>query len=580
MSTSLELTTSGIDYQNNIVRSEDEFVNGTRTSDPRIRTAAGLPTFPQFIIPREENLDLNGQYLQRWNKIFLVLCLLALNCDPFFFYIQVINAEKQCITFDDTSRVIAICLRSSTDLFYLLHIFLKLYIRLGLSSSRLSLTDHPTLIANTYLPFYFIVDLLAVLPLPQMVVTVPIHNLSRVSLLSPKRLLHLVIFLQWIPRLMRIYPLHKEVKKTSGLITDSIWGGALFNLFLYMSASHVVGALWYFFTIDQMVRCWHKSCTQGCHDEPSLYCHEYDKQHVVNYNFNSTYCNFLDSDHAAFNFGLFIDALKSKVVQSNHLLRKLPYCFWWGLRNLSSCGQNLQTSTFFWEIAFATGICVVGLILFALLFGNIQKYLQMLLSTAHRENDMRERRQDIEQWMSREKLPNVIRGDIRRLEEFKWQKTRGFDEQSFFTTLPRELRFVIKQHQCSEFVKKVPMFTVLNNTLFKEIVRDRLKPLFYTEDSFIIQEGESVNKMIFIKSGRICITNKNNERNGFSNSVILEAGDFCGEESIMWALDHYQRRPSNLPISTRTVQTQTQVETLELFQNLPSVSPNNNLIIL
>lgn len=48
-----------------------------------------------------------------------------------------------------------------------------------------------------------------------------------------------VIFTQYVPRLFRIYPLYKEVTRTSGIITKTAWAGAAFNLFLYMLASHV-----------------------------------------------------------------------------------------------------------------------------------------------------------------------------------------------------------------------------------------------------------------------------------------------------------------------------------------------------
>jgi hypothetical protein len=38
----------------------------------------------------------------------------------------------------------------------------------------------------------------------------------------------------------------------------------------------------------------------------------------------------------------------------------------------SSLGQNLQTSTYVWEIAFAMFIAIIGLVLFSLLIGNMQ----------------------------------------------------------------------------------------------------------------------------------------------------------------------------------------------------------------
>lgn len=57
--------------------------------------------------------------------------------------------------------------------------------------------------------------------------------------LVTKDLLKIVIFAQYVPRLFRIYPLYKEVTRTSGLFTETAWAGAAFNLFLYMLASHV-----------------------------------------------------------------------------------------------------------------------------------------------------------------------------------------------------------------------------------------------------------------------------------------------------------------------------------------------------
>lgn len=57
--------------------------------------------------------------------------------------------------------------------------------------------------------------------------------------LTSKGLLKLVIFAQYVPRLFRIYPLYKEVTRASGIITETAWAGAAFNLFLYMLASHV-----------------------------------------------------------------------------------------------------------------------------------------------------------------------------------------------------------------------------------------------------------------------------------------------------------------------------------------------------
>lgn len=54
-----------------------------------------------------------------------------------------------------------------------------------------------------------------------------------------KEMLKAIVFSQYVPRLMRIYPLYIEVTRTSGILTEIAWLGAAYNLFLYMLASHV-----------------------------------------------------------------------------------------------------------------------------------------------------------------------------------------------------------------------------------------------------------------------------------------------------------------------------------------------------
>lgn len=73
----------------------------------------------------------------------------------------------------------------------------------------------------------------------QVVVLAIVPKLTRPASLVTKELLKWVIFCQYVPRIARIYPLFKEVTRTSGLVTETAWAGAALNLFLYMLASHV-----------------------------------------------------------------------------------------------------------------------------------------------------------------------------------------------------------------------------------------------------------------------------------------------------------------------------------------------------
>lgn len=72
-----------------------------------------------------------------------------------------------------------------------------------------------------------------------MVILIIIPKLGGSRSLNTKNLLKFVVLFQYIPRVIRIYPLYTEVTRTSGILTETAWAGAAFNLLLYMLASHV-----------------------------------------------------------------------------------------------------------------------------------------------------------------------------------------------------------------------------------------------------------------------------------------------------------------------------------------------------
>lgn len=232
---------------------------------------------------RKKILDPQGSFLQKWNKIFVLACVVAVSLDPLFLYVPLIG-EKSCLTLDKRLQTTASILRSFTDIFYILHIVLQFRTGFIAPSSRVFgrgvLVEDSWAIAKRYLSSYFLIDILAVLPLPQVstkrsigyisyvhflifvvyedfvcacvsiqmlkrfnflqvVILIIIPKMSGSKVLNTKNLLKFVVIFQYFPRVLRIQPLYKEVTRTSGILTETAWAGAAFNLFLYMLASHV-----------------------------------------------------------------------------------------------------------------------------------------------------------------------------------------------------------------------------------------------------------------------------------------------------------------------------------------------------
>ena len=108
---------------------------------------------------------------------------------------------------------------------------------------------------------------------------------------------------------------------------------------------------------------------------------------------------------------------------------------------------------------------------------------------------------------------------------------------------------------------QVPFFSQMDDILLDAIC-ERLVSSLSTQDIYIVREDDPVNEMLFIIRGKLESSTTNGRRSGFFNSITLGPGDFCGEELLTWAL-----MPSsslNLPSSTRTVHTLTEVEAFAL----------------
>lgn len=116
-------------------------------------------------------LDPQGPFLQRWNKIFVISCIVAVSVDPLFFYIPVIDGDNNCLYLQNNLEIAASILRFFTDIFYAVHIIFQFRTGFVAPSSRVFgrgvLIEDLSAIANRYLSSYFIIDILAVLPLPQ-----------------------------------------------------------------------------------------------------------------------------------------------------------------------------------------------------------------------------------------------------------------------------------------------------------------------------------------------------------------------------------------------------------------------------
>ncbi|XP_020672940.1 probable cyclic nucleotide-gated ion channel 5 isoform X1 [Dendrobium catenatum] len=525
--------------------------------------------FPEDLKVSEKKIfDPQDEFLLTMNRLFVISCILAVSVDPLFFYLPVYDQDSNCLNIDRNLAYISTTMRTFIDSFYLLRMALQFRTAYIAPSSRVfgrgELVIDPAQIANRYLQRHFIVDFLAVLPLPQIVVWRFLQRSHGHDVQITKNILLFLIFLQYIPRFLRLFPLTSELKRTAGVFAETAWAGAVYYLLWFLLASHIAGAFWYFLAVERQDDCWRLACSNysGCLKD-FLYCsnnHPEGFDHWFNASGQvlNNQCS-ADGDNPPFDYGIFGQALTAGIVSSRKFVAKFCYCLWFGLQNLSTLGQGLITSTYPGEVFYSIALSILGLILFALLIGNMQTYLQSLTI---RVEEMRVKRRDSEQWMHHRLLPQELRERVRRYDQYKWQETRGVDEENLVQSLPADLRRDIKRHLCLALVRRVPLFANMDERLLDAIC-ERLVPSLYTESTYIVREGDPVDEMLFIIRGRLESVTTDGGRSGFFNRSILKEGDFCGEELLTWALD--PKAGANLPSSTRTVKTLTEVEAFALM---------------
>ncbi|KAI4351108.1 hypothetical protein L6164_005493 [Bauhinia variegata] len=505
--------------------------------------------------------------VQKWNKFFAISCLVAIFVDPLFFFVFSVLKDKICIDINRPMTISLVLLRSITDFVCLLNVLLQFRLAYVAPESRVvgagALVDHPKKIALHYLQGFFLIDLLVVFPLPQIIIYIVLSK-SVVSFgaNNAKDVLRASILAQYIPRLFRSLPLLIG-QSPSGFIFESAWENFFINLLTYMLSVHLVGSCWYLFGLQRVSQC----LLDACHGALFPDCTKLiDCQHGRAERLQSDQWNWKTNTNAnacltenGFPYGIYVRAVNLSI--SSNVITRYIYSSFWGFQQISTLCGSLTPSYYVWEVIFSMAIIGLGLLLFALLIGNMQNFLQAL---GKRRLEMSLRRRDVEQWMRHRRLPHELRRRVREAERFCWAATRGVNEEILLENLPEDLQRDIRRH-LFEFVKKVRIFSLIDEPILDAIC-ERLRQKTYIKGSRIMYPGGLVEKMIFVVRGRLESVGEDGIR------VSLTEGDVCGEELLTWCLEHSSvnkdgakvKLPGQHLLSDRMVKCLTNVEAFSL----------------
>ncbi|KAM5560118.1 cyclic nucleotide-gated ion channel 1-like [Rosa sericea] len=491
--------------------------------------------------------------------LFAVSSMLYLLLDPLFLYAPLINENTKCLVLDNRVKIAALFFRSLGDVRYLIRIYLLIKEGWGKSPSRRKMLRLAS-------------DTVSILPIPQVAILIFLPKMRGSNSLKTMTFLNSLIASQYFPRIYPIFVLFKEInteriddrrdripKWSSIVVNNPKWSSIVVNMFGYIIASHMFGAFWYFFSIQREIECWGHACRieNGCEFSTSCVQNTYRNLTLLE---NS--CPTNPPNKQVFDFGVFHDALQSGMQKSTNFPQKFLQCLSWGIRNMSSFGSNLSaTSANGGENLLVVLFSIFGLVLFMYLLGHAQTFMQKVSKS---DTILQKMEMTIEpkirSILSEYGLSNGMERKINLAVKQNLKEDENYIVENMFSILSlKEAKNFAVEIKCTLFLdklKKVEGLKHKDDLVLKKIC-EHLKPVIYSESSYIIREGEPLDLMFFLTQGIVLIYNSC----GSSRTVQAEKekSGLYGKELLIWA-EESSTHLSTLPFSTATIKSHNKVE--------------------
>ncbi|KAM5587602.1 hypothetical protein ABKV19_006172 [Rosa sericea] len=377
------------------------------------------------------------------------------------------------------------------------------------------------------------------------------------------------LILQFIARGCQIYHFQKPFKRVGK------WAKIAFYFLIYVLVGHILGAVWYFLSIQREISCWHQTCrnTTGC--LAINYCK--DTNYSTSITLLDEFCPVNPSNATLFDFGVYLDALQSGNTGSKSFSTKYFYTFWWGIRNLSNFGTSLETSNYLWENCFTILISLVGLLLFLYLMGNVQTHIlwESNIALKNEQNKINSKYKALETWMVRNGIPEEVKTEAVKIITEKKVVEKNYDgdvDMVFvFNALTGDehgmkIMLGLMQYLFQNAIPKVFMLKYILPHLPMDSVDlwiffQAFKPVVFEENSYVVKEGKSNHRMLIITEGVVVCTDNTGANvarfdctdNTGANVARFEKGEVYVEE----LLDSDVR---NIPKAAKSLKCETKVE--------------------
>ncbi|KAH3835140.1 cyclic nucleotide-gated cation channel alpha-3-like isoform X2 [Dreissena polymorpha] len=198
--------------------------------------------------------------------------------------------------------------------------------------------------------------------------------------------------------------------------------------------------------------------------------------------------------------------------------------FYWSTLTLTTIGDTVLPHTVE-EIWFCTGCSLMGVLIFATIFGNVGAMINHMDAL---RTEFQNKVDNVKTYMDLRGIGPELQERVIKWFDYTWNNKQSVDDKESLMFLPEKLRAEISIHVHMHTLRRVAIFQDCEPGLLVELVL-KLKLQVYSPGDFICKKGDIGKEMYIVKRGKLQVVSDD----GTKVFVTMSDGAVFGEISVL-----------------------------------------------